>query len=171
MGVTSELLRVGEPPTPSRLNTLTDGAATVFIHAGGESLSREQLGNLRKIVGCRLIAFAHNPQVPKNWDLFDTVVPVSEYVRQTLLFSGMQTTRVLTDLRIYRLPICLGTGRQIILRLILRPKTLSMSGIHPKFATTSLAILTKLVFDHGEMVTEHCPAGMNSDEKIESVLE
>lgn len=88
LGVSSQILPVGHPPSLAMFGEFGGGAVTFVCHAAG-AITRAQLQDLRKLPKCRLIAFAHNTRLPKNSDLFDVVVPVSEYVRRTLLVSGI----------------------------------------------------------------------------------
>lgn len=94
-GVNSVLLPVGKTPSPEGLETLSAGPLLLVIHSSSR-ITRIELQRLRTTARCRLIVFAHNPQLPKNWDLYDLVVPVSEYVRQVLLESGIERERVYT---------------------------------------------------------------------------
>lgn len=93
LGLNSFLPRVGQPLTPDVLEEFSKEPTTIFFHATG-TLTREQLQEIRESTRYRLVTFAHNPQLPKNCDLFDLVVPVSEYVRKILLDGGIEMRKV-----------------------------------------------------------------------------
>lgn len=87
LGFNSNLLPVGKIPCSEVICNSNNNKTTIIFHAPNQ-LDRKQLIYLRCNLGCSLIMIAHNPQTPKNYDLYNLIVPVSEYVYRKL-FSGI----------------------------------------------------------------------------------
>lgn len=86
IGVDSQILPASPDLDASWFEKGEARDCTIICHSG--TCSRSALIRLREVTDLRLIFLAHNPQRPKNMDLYDLVVPVSKYVLSSLLAGG-----------------------------------------------------------------------------------